>query len=302
LKLATINVHVIAAIREIKVISYSGPGAGMPDIDGQHMCFEKDLIPGVRIRGTKQSTINSRTLEGFDVLLLPGGSLYYTEMDQDAIRSFVKNGGGYYGTCAGAYAGCTTVGAHKVTGQIDPWNASNKVASIGVGLDGLPIYPDQAGMGLSSARCEFWYQSGRTENALTTEGKTTFPNQESVVAIDHNNGPAMDANSATILATFQGDERSGAASIVADTYGAGKVILVSPHPEHQYLQNCDIISYMALYAAGGSSPSPSPSPTPSPAHCHAISAVVTDDWCELNCAQGFCPQDLCADCGAVIAI
>merc|ERR1711953_657123 len=140
------------------------------------------------------------------------------------------------------------------------------------------------------------------------------PNQPSVVAIDHNNGPAMDANSATILSKFQGDERSGSASIVADTYGAGKVILVSPHPEHEYLQNCDIISYMALYAAGGSSPtpiptpapapvpSPTPVPTPTPGHCHAISAVVTDDWCEQNCALGFCPTDLCADCGAPVAV
>merc|ERR1712025_862814 len=37
---------------------------------------------------------------------------------------------------------------------------------------------------------------------------------------------------------------------------------------------------------------PTPAPTPS-GQCHAISAVVTDDWCSANCASGFCPSDLC---------
>merc|ERR1712000_279592 len=119
---------------------------------------------------------------------------------------------------------------------------------------------------------------------------------------------AMDANSATILAKFRGQERSGSASIIGDTYGKGKVILVSPHPEHEYLQNCDIISYMALYAAGGSAPSPTPTPTPvptptptpTPGSCHAISPLVDDDWCKENCAQGFCPSDLCECDGSVL--
>lgn len=45
-------------------------------------------------------------------------------------------------------------------------------------------------------------------------------------------------------------------------------------------------------------PSPIPSPTPS-GQCHAISALVTDDWCTTNCAAGFCPSDLC-DCGSIM--
>jgi len=298
----------LVSARDVKVLSYSGDGAGMSDVDNQHMCFEKDLIPGLRIRGTKSTRITAETLEGYDVLLMPGGSLYYTSMDQNAIRSFVKNGGGYYGTCAGAYAGCTTVGAHKITGQIDPWNASNKVESVGMDAKGQPIYPNQAGIGLTSARCEFWYQSGKTDNALTSEGRRVFPNQNSVVSIDHNNGPAMHPNQATVLSTFSSGEQSGASSIIGDTYGAGKVILVSPHPEHDYLQNCDIVTYAAAYAAGALTPTPpsppappTPSPAPVPSGCHAISAVVSDDWCSSNCALGYCPSDLC-QCGFSITV
>jgi len=40
-------------------------------------------------------------------------------------------------------------------------------------------------------------------------------------------------------------------------------------------------------------PVPSPVPTPSPGQCHAISSVVTDDWCDENCKAGYCPSDLC---------
>merc|ERR1712039_289366 len=46
-------------------------------------------------------------------------------------------------------------------------------------------------------------------------------------------------------------------------------------------------------------PSPTPTPTPTPGSCHAISSVVTDDWCTANCASGFCPSDLC-ECDKVV--
>lgn len=48
-------------------------------------------------------------------------------------------------------------------------------------------------------------------------------------------------------------------------------------------------------------PMPVPRPTPGPTQCHAISAVVTDDWCVQNCAAGFCPSDLC-ECDSSIHV
>jgi hypothetical protein len=47
-------------------------------------------------------------------------------------------------------------------------------------------------------------------------------------------------------------------------------------------------------------PTPTPSPPPTPGACHAISAVVTDDWCVANCAAGFCPADLCKCDGVMV--
>lgn len=301
-----------AVAKDCKVISYTGQGAGdnNPDVAAQHMCFERDLVPGIKIRGTKQSTINARTLQGYDVLLMPGGLIGYEEyVDQDAIRDFVKAGGGYYGTCAGAYAGCATVGADPATGIINP-DTGRKVQPIGNDTAGNPIYPRERAIGVSSAHCDMFMDVADSQNALTPEGKKVFPNNKDTITIDHHNGPAMTncEGDCTVLAKFQGGRRSGTASILRDTYGAGPVILISPHPEHPHNQNCELVVRAAAFACGYDGPIPSPTPTPvptpspvPPAQCHAISAVVSDDWCVENCASGFCPSDLCA-CDEAIAV
>jgi len=52
--------------------------------------------------------------------------------------------------------------------------------------------------------------------------------------------------------------------------------------------------------SGQPSPSPAPKPTPR-GHCHAISPVVTDDWCKTNCLSNppNCPASLCSCEGVV---
>lgn len=47
-------------------------------------------------------------------------------------------------------------------------------------------------------------------------------------------------------------------------------------------------------------PTPTPpTPSPTPGSCHAISALATDDWCNSNCAAGYCPADLCK-CDSIV--
>jgi len=46
-------------------------------------------------------------------------------------------------------------------------------------------------------------------------------------------------------------------------------------------------------------PTPVPTPTPTPGACHAISALVDDNWCVENCGAGFCPSDLC-ECDSIL--
>ena len=71
-------------------------------------------LPGVKFHYTTSATINTSTLSGKDVLVMPGGSsgydYYYNSGISGAdVRGFVHAGGGYVGTCAGAYAGVANV-------------------------------------------------------------------------------------------------------------------------------------------------------------------------------------------------
>merc|ERR1712000_678649 len=109
----------------------------------------------------------------------------------------------------------------------------------------------EAGMGVSRANCHMFYQVGKTENKMTAAGTKVF-DLSGDVAIDHHNGPAMDGGG-IVAATFDDTSEKGMNSIVLDTYGKGRSILVSPHPEHDYLQNCGIVTRAAAYAAGLSS-------------------------------------------------
>lgn len=235
--------------KDIKVLSFTGQGAGIDDVDNQHMCFKKDLLPGVTIRGTKANRITASALKGYDVVLMPGGSSFYvgqSDVDVAAIKAFVKSGKGYYGTCAGAYGGCTTIAADE-NGVINPYT-NETVESIGNDEFGKPIYPNQAGMGVSRTACTKYMHVGTSDNLFTAAGLSVFKDKD--VKIDHHNGPSMKAQGSTVAATFGDGNFKGTASFVIDTFGSGRSILVSPHPEHTKLQNCDIVTRCAAYAGG----------------------------------------------------
>merc|ERR1712048_1409018 len=66
-------------------------------------------------------------------------------------------------------------------------------------------------------------------------------------------------------------------------------------PDQARAQSYNVFADPSLELAfWGGAPTPPPTPAPTPSgKCHAISAVVDDDWCTANCAAGFCPSDLC---------
>lgn len=279
--------------KDVKVLSFVGQNAGVQDVDNQHMCFEKDLFPGIIVRGTKSKTISAETLKGYDVVLMPGGYAFYTnqpDVDVEAIQEFVKGGGGYFGTCAGAFGGCTSINADPATGIIDPYT-NRSVAAVQSEIDGTWNYPREAGMGVSRANCHTFSHTGTTVNTISAIGEHLLGTSGDF-HIDHNNGPAMDGGG-QVVATFANLQK-GMNSIVVDTYGSGRSVLISPHPEHEKLQNCGLVTWAAAYAAGLDAPPPSPVPPPS-GQCQALTAAVSYEWCEDNCNlfTPYCPPDLC---------
>ena len=167
------------------------------------------------------------TVESFDVLLIPGGFAQNTldalgKAGGERVRSFVRNGGGYVGICAGAYLGCKN------------W------------LDVLPE--------ASVVDFEHWCR-GRSDDCVLKlrepfELYKARPGEGSMsVVARYANGPLLRATgSARVAATFASDftrnvrkKRGDAeelprgvmprhASIVLGESG-GRVVLISPHLE-----------------------------------------------------------------------
>jgi len=244
---------VVCQAKEIKVLCYSGPGAGMdnPDVTNQIMCMGKGLVDGVTFTAKRSSTLHKSDLEGYDVILAPGGEIGYDrhdEFDQDAVRAFVKAGGGYYGTCAGAYAGCLRTEADE-TGLINPQTMERVNATRWE--NGKPIYPPRFETGLTQAICHTFWHVATAQFAFTSRGQSILK-QQSQVEIDHHNGPTMDCHGSTceMIATFASTEQRGSGAMLVDKYGTGPVILISPHPEHDKDQNCQIVARAAAFAGG----------------------------------------------------
>jgi len=190
--------------------------------------------------------------QGYDVILAPGGEIGYdrhASFDSSNVRDFVKAGGGYYGTCAGAFAGCSRSVADPVTGIIDP-DTGRKVASVGNDTNGNPIYPDELNTGLTKAVCRSFMSVSPKQFSFTEHGQKLL-NQPAQVEIDHHNGPDMrncDGSCEMISSFVTG--RRGAGAILLDKYGSGNVILISPHPEHPKDLNCEIVARAAAFAGG----------------------------------------------------
>jgi glutamine amidotransferase-like uncharacterized protein len=239
------------AQKNINVLLYNGPSASQDDVEWSIGCFnwanQAKLVPGVTLVSKRSSRVSATTLQGMDVLLMPGGMDFYPQtqyVDVAAAKKFVQNGGGYYGTCAGAYAACTTIygdtSGAPISGGFNlstPWQYDQ---------DGRPF---QQGWGISHANCHVFYYVGTANLAFTDSGSKIL-NYTGTVPVDHHNGPAMDGGG-DVAATFADTRQRGKNAIVSDTYGTGRVIQIAPHPEHSRLQKCMMVARAALWAGKG---------------------------------------------------
>jgi len=179
---------------------YTGAGAVLArDVE---VALNKLALP---YREVGEQDIRGGRLEDCSLLIIPGG---YTAECVDAlgeegfeqIREFVAGGGGYVGICAGAY-----IAARKV-----------EVPGRPPGLRIIEIENERkAGQGL------------RTITIVQPE-HPVVKGYEGEADIWYQNGPMMKASEGVeTLAVYE----EGAAAIVCSTYGHGKVIIFSSHPE-----------------------------------------------------------------------
>jgi glutamine amidotransferase-like uncharacterized protein len=178
------------------------------------------------------------------VLIMPGGSgskqaAFLEETGREIIRQFVRNGGGYVGICAGAYLATNDYS----------WS-----------------------LGLVNARVvdrKHWARGGgEVTLTLTSEGRNTLSHESEQIQCDYNQGPLLaPADKADLppfepLAVYATEiARKGAptgvmigtTAIARTTFGAGRVICYSPHPERADGPN-HLISHGIKWVANGQQP------------------------------------------------
>lgn len=214
----------------VNVLIYDGEGVIPGSVDGVEDCLNdannENIDPGIHFNYSTAEEINSETLSGYDVLIMPGGlaSTYLEnpEISSEDLKDFVKSGKGYVGICAGSYAASS-----HVDGYYDGWGLAPHINSKSVNY------------------------VGDLQISMTSNGKSIL-NTSNTETFYHWNGPAMyetDGSDDTI-AEYTGNETGyqNYAAIVNDTYGSGRVILSGPHPELNP-QNPEMLVRMILWAS-----------------------------------------------------
>jgi putative intracellular protease/amidase len=202
-----------------RVAVYSDAGASTGESDLWKALANR---PEFFIERVKAEDIRAGKLAKFDVLIQPGGSgskqgNTLGEEGREKIRAFVSSGGGYVGVCAGAYLASNDYS----------WSLNILDAKV---LD----------------RKHWARGHGPVEVAISDAGRKLLGVPDESVTILYWQGPLLapsdDPNIAdyTRLADFRGDIAKpgvpngvmpGTTAIASASFGNGRVICFSPHPE-----------------------------------------------------------------------
>ena len=208
-----------AAPLKVGVYADKGPG-GIGAVEWFRLVDES---PEMELHLLDGAAVRTGALDGLDLLIMPGGS----SMDEfktlgtngvERMRAFVRNGGGYVGTCAGC---CLLMDGPKNRARMMPWNSS--------GSEGHTMFP--------------------TIN-LNAKGAKALGLKEGPHVMRYHGGPFLQPTTNVIAdahmeiwgtfdaeATFKGrvnpnKKMYGSGAIVGGTYGKGRVFVTSAHPEY----------------------------------------------------------------------
>jgi len=134
--------------------------------------------------------------------------------------------------------------------------------------------------------------------AQSKDSSSLFPGQDVIVpwhiCMDTNDGDvdACHAQVGIVKSEVEDCLGSRAATLLADYLARGKDV----HSTPTVMVNGEVVDRkaavisQAICTAEPSLKACSGSPS---GQCHALSPVVTDDWCTANCHAGNCPADMC---------
>jgi glutamine amidotransferase-like uncharacterized protein len=168
------------------------------------------------------TSIVDGVLEEYDLVAVPGGWAYDYYLDLGAaginqIRSFVENGGAYFGVCAGAFFAC----------EETVWTEDGETESINYGLSLL----NGSGIGPIVGIAD-WPGFVITEITVNVSlEEYGLSGELDSLSVMYYGGPyfAMDGSqTVTVLARYEYNDEP---AMVAFEYGLGRVFLSGPHPD-----------------------------------------------------------------------
>ena len=210
-----------AAQAPLKVGVYAdkGPG-GIGAVEWFRLVHES---PEMELKLLDGKMVRAGALDELDLLIMPGGSSVteYQTLGTNGVarlKAFVRNGGGYVGTCAGC---CLLMDGPKNRARMMPWNSS--------GSEGNTMFPTfkinakgAAALGLKEVPHVMRYHGGPFLWPTTN-----------IIADAHMEIWGTFDSEATFKGKLNPNKKMyGAGAIVGGTYGKGRVFVTSAHPEY----------------------------------------------------------------------
>jgi glutamine amidotransferase-like uncharacterized protein len=212
-----------AETKPIRVAIFMDKGSARGQ-GGPNMTAQLEKLSDMKVTHVDGEKIANGALKDFEVAVFPGGyagqqSKALGKKGAEEVRNFVRNGGGYVGICAGAYLACSgtnqdcknTLGILNTTSAVK-WERGK--AKVDVEL--TPI--------------------GQQAKILPGKmQKVTYHNGPIFTPTEDKERPAFE-----VLAYYRsevsnrGSEKGtmvNQPAIVTSTYGQGRVLACSPHPE-----------------------------------------------------------------------
>lgn len=193
---------------------------------------------GYTIAALDANYINNKDIQHIDVFYFPGGSagpyvLDITSKGKEKIRSMIRAGSGYIGTCAGG----------MFAAEIQIWKGTkytrgNLGIFPGTAIGPIPEIFDDPGIGMCQVNLH-------KPHPITDS-------QPGSSWIMFYTGPFFIPEAAANIDTIGTYEITGRLALVAFEYGKGRVFLTGPHPEWEEDHDRDSVSYFDNFDDHGS--------------------------------------------------
>ena len=210
-----------AAQPPLKVAVYADAGpSGIGAVEWFRLVEES---PELELHLVDGAAVRAGALEGLDLLVMPGGSskTEFTTLGTNGIqrmKAFIRNGGGYIGTCAGC---CLLMDGTDRRARMMPWDRA--------GAEEATLYPTvqvnekgAAALGIAKGAHRMRYHGG----------PFLWPTTNVIAEARFESWGTLDAEGCMKGKVNPKKRMFGATAIVGGTYGKGRVFVTSCHPEY----------------------------------------------------------------------